>query len=267
MSELILSSDTINQGRVKINNAYSATTNLWSASTGSNSIIADNGTGNLVESTYSSILGGTGNLVSGSTQYSAIVGGQNNTINPPASFVDFNSAIVGGQNTVLSAVSYSVSLGGNSITSSRGDRSTMVQGLKTTKSRVRNSRVVPTILGYDSTFQDENILGDDDIIFVEINVPAAAPPSGPTDFALDIGLFLNSKSGRTVEMRVTGFNGGKLYLGAGPGGKGVAGYQINGQTLYNSFDVTASNTLSYVNILHGGEDAAGVKQVYIYGIV
>jgi hypothetical protein len=267
MSELILSSDTINEGRVKINNAYSATTNLWSASTGSNSIIADNSTGNLVESTYSSILGGTGNLISGSTQYSAIVGGQNNTINPPSSGVDFNSAIIGGKNTVLSGLSYSVSLGGDSITSSIGDRSTMVQGLKTTKSRVRNSRVVPTILGYNTTGQDENILGDDDIIFVEINVPGATPAPAPTDYALDIGSFLNSKSGRTVEMRVTAFNGGRLFIGAVGGGKGSAGFQINDNPLDDSFWVRATNTLSYVNILHGGENASGAKQIYIYGIV
>ena len=267
MSELILSSDTINEGRIKINNAYSAVTNLWSASTGSNSIIADNSTENLVESTYSSILGGTGHLISGSTQYSAIVGGQNNKINPPSSFVDFGSAIVGGENTVMSGLSYSVSLGGELITSSLGDRSTMIQGLKTTKARVRNSRVVPTILGYNTTGQDENILSDDDIIFVEINVPGATPAPGSTDFALDIGSFLNSKSGRTVEMRITGFNGGRLYVGAVGGGKGSSGFQINDEATNDSFWVQASNTLSYVNILNGGKTALGATQVYIYGIV
>lgn len=266
MSELILSSDTINEGRVKINNAYSAVTNLWSASTGSNSIIADNSTENLVESTYSSILGGAGHLISGSTQYSAIVGGENNIIESVGS-PDFSSAIVGGENTVMSGLSYSVSLGGGLITSSSGDRSTMIQGLKTTKARVRNSRVVPTILGYNTTGQDENIFIDDDIIFVEINVPGATPAPGSTDFALDIGSFLNSKSGRTVEMRVTGFNGGRLYIGAVGGGKGSGGFQINDEVLDDSFWVQASNTLSYVNILHGGENASGAKQVYIYGIV
>lgn len=266
MSELILSSDTINEGRVKINNAYSANTNLWSASTGSNSIIADNSTGNLVEPTYSSILGGTGNLISGSTQYSAIVGGENNIIERPGA-PDFSSAIVGGENTVMSGLSYSVSLGGNLITSYRGDRSAIVQGLKTTRSRVRNSRVVPTILGYNTTLQNESVFIDDDIIFVEINVPGATPAPALNDYALDIGSFLNSSSGRTVEMRVTAFSGGRLYIGAIGGGKGSAGFNINGGTLNDSFWVQASNTLSYVNILHGGKDSAGRTQIYIYGIV
>ena len=263
MSELILSSDTINEGRVKINNAYSATTNLWSASTGSNSIIADNSTGNLVQSTYSSILGGTGNLISGGTDYSAIVGGEDNVIYD--STAEFDCAIIGGQDTYVSDVSRSVALGGDSIIASGGNDTTFIQGLKTTKSRVRNSRVVPTILGYDTTGQDEAIFSDDDIIFVEINVPGPVVPAD-TDYALDIGPFLNSDSGRTVEMRVTSFTSGFLYIGAPLVGKG-SGFQINDNPLNYSFWVGSFNTLSYVNILHGGEDGAGVKQIYIYGIV
>ena len=264
MSELILSSDTINEGRVKINNAYSATTNLWSASTGSNSIIADNSTGNLVQSTYSSILGGTGNLISGGTSNYAIVGGEDNVIYDSGS--GFDCATIGGQNTYISNVLSSVALGGDSIISKDVANTTFVQGLKTTKNRVRNSRVVPTILGYDTTGQDETIFADDDIIFVEINVPSPVVPAS-TDYALNIGAFLFSDSGRTVEMRVTSFTNGYLYVGATPGGKGAAGFRINDNPLNYSFWVDSFNTLSHVNILHGGENASGEKLIYIYGIV
>ncbi len=263
MSELILSSDTINEGRVKINNAYSATTNLWSASTGSNSIIADNSTGNLVESTYSSILGGTGNLISGSTQYSAIVGGENNIIERVGS-PDFGSAIVGGEDTYTSNVSRSVALGGDSIIPppSNRDNFTFVQGLKTTKSRVRNSRIHPTITAYDDV--SNVILTSDDIVFVDINIPGALPPSVDWSLALN-GLNGSARSGQTVELRVTNFASGSFYLGFSVGL--FNGYKINDRPVDTPLLISSTNTLSVVHILNAGRNASNESQFYVYGIV
>ena len=260
MSELILSSDTINEGRIKINNAYSAVTNLWSASTGSFSIIADNSTGNLVESQYSSILGGTNNLISGSTQHSAIVGGESNIIKRVGS-PDFSSAIVGGEDTYTSNVSRSVALGGDSIippTNNR-DNFTFVQGLKTTKSRVRNSRIHPTITAYDDV--SNVILASDDIVFVDINILGAVPPSVDWSLALD-GL---ARSGQTVELRVTNFTSGNFYLGFSIGF--FNGYKINDRPVDTPLLISSTNTLSVVHILNAGINASNESQFYVYGIV
>lgn len=62
--QLILTSDTINQGREKINVAFSATTGLWSGSTGFQSLIHNNGTGNIASGDYA-ISTGSGSTASG----------------------------------------------------------------------------------------------------------------------------------------------------------------------------------------------------------
>jgi trimeric autotransporter adhesin len=62
--QLILTSDTINEGRIKINNAFSATTGLWSGGTGFQSLIHNNGTGNIASGDYA-IATGSGNTASG----------------------------------------------------------------------------------------------------------------------------------------------------------------------------------------------------------
>jgi hypothetical protein len=61
--ELILSSDTINEGRIKINNAFSATTGLWSGSTGNQSLIANNDTGNIASGVYAIAEGQQNNAI------------------------------------------------------------------------------------------------------------------------------------------------------------------------------------------------------------
>jgi hypothetical protein len=67
--QLILTSDTINQGREKINAAFSATTGLWSGSTGFQSLIHNNGTGNLASGDYA-IATGSGTTASGDFSFS-----------------------------------------------------------------------------------------------------------------------------------------------------------------------------------------------------
>ena len=53
MADLILTSNTTYEAVDLINGALSGSTNLWSASTGSYSIIADNDSGNIADSLYS----------------------------------------------------------------------------------------------------------------------------------------------------------------------------------------------------------------------
>ena len=65
--ELILSSDTINEGRIKINNAFSATTGLWSGSSGSQSLIHNNNTGNFAGGQYSVVFGENNQVRTGAT--------------------------------------------------------------------------------------------------------------------------------------------------------------------------------------------------------
>ena len=112
MNELILSGDTINEGRIKINNAYSNDTHIWISGDTLTSIVANNSSGNAVESDHSSVLGGQNNKILNSTGAaisSVIAGGSNNLIT--GNSVSNSSAVVGGQsNTVISESS--VVLGG-----------------------------------------------------------------------------------------------------------------------------------------------------------
>jgi len=60
---------------------------LWSASTGTNSIIANNGSGNIASGVASVVLGGLGNVINTGGTNSSIVGGTLNTINHPQTYI------------------------------------------------------------------------------------------------------------------------------------------------------------------------------------
>jgi hypothetical protein len=130
MSELIFTGDTLNQGRIKINGIASGTTlNLWSASTGSNSIIRNNSAGNLASSTWSSVLGGTscssttqgwaivvgGNQNKSAGQYSILCNGAYNLVSGNASFLGngYNSKVTG-NNSFLGNGSFCLNGGSSS---------------------------------------------------------------------------------------------------------------------------------------------------------
>jgi hypothetical protein len=97
--ELIQGSDTLNIGRIKINQAFSAQTNIWSSGTGSYSIVANNytnnvsagnkslclGQGNFSYGNYASIFGGYSNGASG--LMGVAVGGQQNGSGGKCSFI------------------------------------------------------------------------------------------------------------------------------------------------------------------------------------
>jgi len=130
--QLVLTSDTINEGRIKINNAFSATTGLWSGSTGFQSLIHNNSTGNVANGTYA-IAGNSGNIAGG---VNSTVFGNNNSSTGLASFVgggnnnsssSLRSFIGGGNNNVASGINssviggdYNVALGINSFAGGRG---------------------------------------------------------------------------------------------------------------------------------------------------
>lgn len=87
--------------------SYSGTSgNLWSASTGSNSIIANNGTGNIAIDTYAAILAGASSSVFSSA--STIVGGYSSLINTAAE----HSVILGGSGHTISGLNFCSTIGG-----------------------------------------------------------------------------------------------------------------------------------------------------------
>lgn len=90
--QLILTSDTINQGREKINVAFSATTGLWSGSTGFQSLIHNNGTGNIASGDYA-ISTGSGNTASGDVSFTQGIG----------NLASGDYSFAGGFNTIASA--------------------------------------------------------------------------------------------------------------------------------------------------------------------
>jgi hypothetical protein len=130
--ELIDALDLLNTGRIKINHAYSAQTNIWTSSTGSYSIIANNYTGNqavgyksvaigkanTASGNYASVLGGYNNIASGTK--SIIVGGEQNTAISTSGFIGNGYAnrsgslyaiVVGGANN-SATTSFSAIVGG-----------------------------------------------------------------------------------------------------------------------------------------------------------
>ena len=137
--ELISPYDVLNAGRLKINHAFSAQTNVWSSSTGNYSIIANNYTNNIASSSFSQVLGGTGNTSSGfgsiivggnngvsSGKYSQIVGGLNNQA------TNRLSSIFGGTGNTASG-SGSTIVGGN-IGIASGTKSFIGTGVQNTVS-------------------------------------------------------------------------------------------------------------------------------------
>ena len=123
--------------------AVSSSSNIWSASTGANSIIANNGTGNIASGDYS-MVAGLNNSATGQTTYSTILNGKRNVISTSNSLIGggfFNSissthnsniyghnSIVGGiSNTINNAYGYSI-IGGGTNNLITNDHSVVVGG-------------------------------------------------------------------------------------------------------------------------------------------
>jgi hypothetical protein len=141
--ELILSSDTINEGRIKINNAFSATTGLWSGGTGTQSLIVNNGSSTYASGDYSIAAGYSGGT---NSDYSAVIAGYNQILSgSPYSFVG------GGDLGIFTSIGYSISastnsgiIAGSGLVISESDYSFMAGG---TSSAISNSSAGSVIFG------------------------------------------------------------------------------------------------------------------------
>jgi hypothetical protein len=102
--QLILSTDTLDQGRIKINNFFNDGVGLVSAGTGTNSILTTGGY-NTNNGNYSFVTGKRNTIGSGS--FSSILGGSGNTFGGS----QFTTIVGGFRNRVLGG-SYSTVLGG-----------------------------------------------------------------------------------------------------------------------------------------------------------
>lgn len=142
LSATSISASTFFSGSTPLELIFSGA-NLWSASTGVNSIIANNGTGNVANGDFS-IAGGYSNIVSGS--YSFIGGGKQNIVS------NLYASIVGGQQNITSGV-YSAIVNGFS-NSGTARYSTIVNGQNNNaygaKSFIGNGR--DNVVGGDKSF-------------------------------------------------------------------------------------------------------------------
>jgi len=130
--ELIDGYDTLNLGRIALNNMYSGMTIYWSGSTGTDSLIRNNnnqnlknratgssslagGIANAATATFSMALWGSGNTAS--TAYSTVINGRKNTIT--SSGLNGMSSILGGSgNTIVGDFSFISNGVSNSISNS-----------------------------------------------------------------------------------------------------------------------------------------------------
>lgn len=256
MSELILSGDTIGEGRIKINKAYSADTHVWSASTGTGSIIADNNTSNESSSDYSSILGGQIHNISGLGN-SVIAGGQNNSID--MTLAQECSAIIGGANNVLEKAQFSVMIGASSFENPFFVINTLyTRDLETKKSRIKNVRDIT--IDNSSPASGEPIDIGDDLINLTTN-RTTGPAVG--DIHLDIDDIASSnQSGRTVEVFWENQNipSSLLRIGNNVAPKGFTGTKYNG-VINNIMQLGVNKGFMIVN---GGADSAGYIQIWVY---
>lgn len=160
LGELIYAYDTLNQGRIKINNFYSGTSAIWSSSTGVYSVIRNNAYGNLgnqalgfssmaaginntASNTHSIALWGSGNTASGilsfvggnqnsaTTTGAIVVGGQQNKASGT------NSSIIGGKQNFATAI-YSF-VGGGLQNSATTSYSSIIGGKQNTASGTLSS--------------------------------------------------------------------------------------------------------------------------------
>lgn len=150
--QLILSTDTLDQGRIKINNFFQSSSGTWSAATPNYSVISRNGVNNYntfsgnygfitgknntgeTSSDYSSITGGYKNKVN--SDFDVIGGGLNNKIYSSSNY----SSIINGKNGKATG-NYSFIGGGIASTVNSGPYSTIING-KNNKTYYKCSSVI-----------------------------------------------------------------------------------------------------------------------------
>lgn len=143
--ELVYSTDFLNQGRIKINQAFSGATGMWLSGSSTNAILSNYsvnkatgaysfsvGKKNNAYGKYSATLSGSGNTVS--EPYSVIGGGIKNIISGPFGYTYNSSAIFGGKDNKIVQSTYSFIGGGSTNYVSTSTFSAIVGGSGNTTS-------------------------------------------------------------------------------------------------------------------------------------
>lgn len=255
VEELLFSGDTTEQGRVKINDAYTRDC-LWTGRTenslsldNTKNIIANTGgtntiytlyTGSNQQINYSSILAGQSNSIfrtnTAGTDLlnNSIVGGSVNSI-MGAGGSDFvkNSVIVGGKELAIHKGENVAILGGRSFTATTSlsnDNTCYAENLFTSGGRTRNYRnMVMSNNTYTSGGAHDYVIEpDDDIINIAMAYTTLPPVPPPTTWNLDIGNIIGGTDdiGRVVEIVVAkAFPAAKQVI---IGASSFSTYTING---------------------------------------
>lgn len=182
--------------------------NLWSASTGLNSIIANNGSGNLA-SGENSFVGGSGNVASG--ENSSVIGGSGNTIS------GVNSFIGGGHQNITSGINSAV-IGGSGNTTSGAN--SIILGCSDIVNSADNTIVVPNIR-------------------VVIGGKIAISNSGPSP---SIGIATLVSGSTTVSTTAIGINSIVMLTIQSAGGT-VGSVYVSSKILNTSFTITSTSAL------------------------
>lgn len=258
----ILITDSLNTAREKINDVYTGRTEIWSGSTGFQSIVSRGDDTNLASSDYSVVLGGKNNSITGliGDGKNVIIGGENNTIENNC----LNSAIIGGENNILSGTSNSVIVGGSNIVGTI-DNMTYVPKLISSGERIRNTRYVNLVVYEPDEGKVSAIQRDDEILLVTDSTSNSGLITS-SDISLDLRNMVYDENnqttyGRTVELIIldnTGHVGGILLGDTG------SDYQINLGAVNSSLNVCTGSNYQHVTVSYVG-NFSGVRQYYVYG--
>ena len=261
MEELILSGDTIGEGRVKINAAYSQDTHIWISGDTLTSIVANNSTGNKVESDFSSIVGGESNEIindTGASNNSVIVGGASNFIS--GNSTSMSSAIIGGEGSKIVDNS-SVFLGGTTNNSNIfGNTKTLyVEGLKTNNVRIKNVSRMTAIPSASSL----SILSSTQVVDYWHN---GILSSGYA--RININTLLSGPVRKTVEFI---WNPPNPSSQTGLTLESTTAFSINGDNSSGGMgalqfvDIFYTGYSGSFTLLYSGEELSGRKTVYAFG--
>ena len=286
VEELLFSGDTTEQGRVKINDAYTQDC-IWTGSTGdftgiTKNIITNNDANNIISGDssanssvveYSAILAGVNNTIYGQAPFntsiknSAIVAGNTNLISHNTDFVDIeNCVIVGGANNAITGttdVRNAVILGGQNLTGNTSDR-VYAKNFRSFGGRIRNNRSDEIVAGsyVSSGTAPFEIQDEDEHIYIRNGI-LGAPSVGDWNIDIKNLVFNNAKIGRVVDIityRSTLFPQ-PLILGADV--SAGLDYYIN-DVLNDKFNLSNTSFTS-VRIVVSDITVFGVTYLQVYG--
>lgn len=186
--------DSLNTAREKINDVYTGSTQIWSGSTGFQSIVSRGDDTNYSTSDYSSVIGGVNNVIDATLENNIIIAGEDNTINGGTS----NSAILGGSGNTITGLINTTIVAGQSITAEH-DNSLYVERLITSGERFKNVRYI-TQEEYKGNFKRPVINDDDEIIFIT-DATTNDGALAYADYTIDLrNMTTQNRVGRTVDI-------------------------------------------------------------------